>query len=145
MIDISSGRTTVGKPDKMFEFKSIRLRVQGMMATAREYEALKTKEGVEVSLYDGPWTYDEKMTREDCLQSRKNGDDKFYCEMGEFFYEIGLEKWDGFNKSNPDVLDGYTFTFEAETVDGKKMHAYGSNSYPENYRKFEDYLWNIIH
>ncbi|MBQ4468018.1 MAG: hypothetical protein II918_07360 [Firmicutes bacterium] len=145
MNTIAPGGAVPGKPDKMFEFKRVRLNVQGMMASAREYEALRTKDGVEVSIYDGPWSYNDNITREDCLQSRRKGGDKLYYEIAEFFYEIGIEKWDGFCKSNPDVLDGYSFSFEAETIDGKKISARGSNSYPSNYGKFEDYLWGLLH
>ena len=69
MNTIAPGGAVPEKPDKMFEFKKVRLNVQGMMASAREYEALRTKDGVEVSIYDGPWSYNDNITREDCLQS----------------------------------------------------------------------------
>lgn len=144
MQEISAGGPALKRPDKIFEFKRVTLTVHGMMAGAREYEALRTKNGVEVSLYDGGWTYNENIRRESCLKSRKKGGDKLYYDMAEFFENIGLKKWDGFAGSNPNVLDGYSFSFNAETADGKTIHARGSNAYPENYGKLEDYLWEMV-
>ena len=141
---ISPGGAVPEKPARMFEFKRVTLRVSGMMASATEYEALKTAQGVEVSLYDGPWVYHEGTSRESCLQARKKGGEALYYEMAEFFDKIEIEKWDGFSKSNSMVLDGYTFSFEAETADGKTIYAHGSNSYPSHYDDFVNYIRDIL-
>ena len=142
---ISPGGAVPEKPAKMFEFKRVTLRVSGMMASATEYEALKTAQGVEVSCYDGPLVYHEGTSRESCLKVRKKGRDTLYYELAEFFDKIEIEKWDGFSKSNSMVLDGYSFSFEAETVNGKTIYAHGNNSYPPHYGEFVNYLQDILY
>ena len=47
--------------------------------------------------------------------------------------ENTLDSWDGYQKSNPNVLDGGGFSFSAKFTDGSEIHASGSNACPENY------------
>ncbi|MBR3208929.1 MAG: hypothetical protein IKF82_01540 [Bacilli bacterium] len=46
-------------------------------------------------------------------------------------YEVS--KWDGFNQSDNNVLDGNSFSFSAELVSGERIGASGYMKYPKNY------------
>ena len=54
-----------------------------------------------------------------------------------------VNKWDGFNKSNKHVMDGEMFDFESR-INGIKIYATGSNSFPKGYRDFYNKINNII-
>ena len=144
MKDTTTAAKAAGHPLPRFAFQRITLSENGMMASTREYEVIRTANGARVSLYDGPWNYHEGTKREACLQARKEGDASFYNELARKFEELGLASWDGFSKSAYGVLDGTTFSFEAEMGDGKKIFACGSNAFPKNYGAFTDYLWNLV-
>lgn len=53
-------------------------------------------------------------------------------------------KWDGFNKSDRDVLDGDSFSFTLTYNDGINIYASGYMSWPENYRNVRDEFDNIF-
>ena len=127
-----------------FAFERITLSETGMMASTREYEAVRTKDGARVSLYDGPWNYHDGTDREDCLQGRKEGGPAFYRELAQTFDQLGIASWNGFSKSADGVLDGTMFSFEAILCDGTVLSAHGSNAFPKNYGLFTDFLWNMV-
>ena len=52
------------------------------------------------------------------------------------FLTCGVADWDGFHGSDPNVLDGTTFSFEATFDDGTTVSASGTNSYPDGYGEF---------
>lgn len=47
--------------------------------------------------------------------------------------DFGLWDWNGFSVSNPDVLDGESFSLSASFADGREIKAWGSNSFPAGY------------
>ena len=47
--------------------------------------------------------------------------------------ECDLEAWDGFHGSNPNVLDGESFSLELGYADGASVSASGENAFPEGY------------
>lgn len=53
-------------------------------------------------------------------------------------------KWDGFSKSNKDVLDGDSFSFSAYFKDGRSISAHGYVSYPNNYGDVKKELIEIF-
>ena len=50
------------------------------------------------------------------------------------FSEAGMASWDGFRGSNPNVLDGTSFSLSAKFSDGTRLSASGSNRFPTGYR-----------
>lgn len=46
--------------------------------------------------------------------------------------------WDGFNKSDQDVLDGDSFSLVIYFEDGTSIHASGYMMYPKNYSSFKE-------
>ena len=47
--------------------------------------------------------------------------------------ELDLWSWNGFQKSNSQVLDGDSFGLSASFADGTELSAWGSNAYPKGY------------
>lgn len=47
--------------------------------------------------------------------------------------EFDLWSWNGFQKSNSQVLDGDSFGLSASFADGTELSAWGSNAYPKGY------------
>ena len=47
--------------------------------------------------------------------------------------EFDLWSWNGFQKSNSQVLDGDSFGLSASFADGTELNAWGSNAYPKGY------------
>lgn len=44
-----------------------------------------------------------------------------------------VASWTGFRGSNPNVLDGYSMSFQVKFVDGSRIEAFGENKFPKNY------------
>ena len=47
-----------------------------------------------------------------------------------------ISRWDGFDKNDPLVLDGSSWSFTATVNGGETISASGSNAYPKGYREF---------
>ena len=47
--------------------------------------------------------------------------------------DYDLARWDGFDESEPNVLDGEGFTLRVEFADGGKVYASGENHFPRGY------------
>ena len=62
--------------------------------------------------------------------------------------DCGLWDWNGFSGSNPDVLDGESFSLSASFADGREIRAWGSNSFPEGYfhadQAIEDFFAGVM-
>ena len=143
MDNISSG-SLGSMPSNIMKFKRVTLSETGTMAATMEYELIKTDSGVRISQYYGPWNYHKGTDREDCLEKRKEGNDDLYIEIAGKFDKLGIPEWNGFSKSASGVLDGYSFSFEAELMDGSTITAYGSNAYPESYRKVVELIRSVL-
>ena len=52
------------------------------------------------------------------------------CELAG---ELGVAKWDGFDKASKRGSDGSTFTLNITLTDGSTVYAHGSNRFPDNY------------
>ena len=58
--------------------------------------------------------------------------------------DYGLERWDGFDESEPNVLDGEGFWLEIGLTDGTHILARGDNAFPEDYFEAMDALQRIL-
>lgn len=54
-------------------------------------------------------------------------------EINEIIKENNIDKWNGFNKQNENVLDGSGFDLEIHYSDDTSIKAHGYMIYPENY------------
>ena len=91
-------------------------------AQGRSYSVKETKRGrfVWIDLYDS-CHYVLPMT---------DADTEAFSAL---LHELKLTEWNGFRKSNPDVLDGEDFSLSVVFSDGSELSAYGSNSFPSGY------------
>ena len=46
-----------------------------------------------------------------------------------------VASWAGFRGSDPNVLDGYSMSFQVEFVDGSRIEAFGENNFPKNFNE----------
>ena len=60
-------------------------------------------------------------------------DQKYVDELFQVVEEYDLYKWDGFDKSQENVLDGEGFLLEIGFTDGTSIYANGDNAFPEDY------------
>ena len=65
---------------------------------------------------------------------------KEYDDLAAKFYKLGVPSWNGFSKSDPNVLDGESFSLDIELSDGRKIYAHGCNAYPKNYHEFMELI-----
>ena len=70
-------------------------------------------------------------------------DGEFVRSIEEIFEKFRLEKWDGFNKSDDNVLDGNSFSFSAQ-IDGKRISAGGYMKYPSGYGDAKGRLFGLF-
>ena len=138
---LAAGCGSAGNGGNSVDYERITITEWGSMANTQEYEFIRTDTGAVLSYYDGDWTYNEEADREDSLLYRIEGDEAFYEEMKALASECGVVKWDGFSKSNPNVLDGSSFSFSAELSDGRALSARGSNSFPKGFGDFTQALY----
>ena len=118
------------------DFKSIKLVENNMTAIQTAYTAEKTENGVHLEYYDFTYYWDDEL--EDTAEAKTmihefDGDEAVYEQIAETLASADVVSWDGFSGSNPDVLDGYGFNFDAELSDGRTIYASGSNSFPDGY------------
>lgn len=70
-------------------------------------------------------------------------DKKTVHEIIKVLKENEIEKWNGFDKSNKNVLDGDSFTFQLKTNDNE-IYAHGYMKWPKNYSNVRNSLDNIF-
>ncbi len=101
------------------------------------YSVKETKRGrfVWIDLYDS-CHYVLPMTDEDMTA------------FSALLHELNLTEWNGFRKSDPDVLDGEDFALSVVFADGGELSAYGSNSFPRGYSdkmsRVEDFFRALV-
>lgn len=67
-------------------------------------------------------------------------DESFKDKLKEILVKYEVFKWEGFSKSDHNVLDGDSFSFNAWFKDKTSIHASGYMMWPENYRNVRDEL-----
>ena len=132
---------------EMTSFESFRVSEQGSTAGRDVYEAQKTADGVRLTHYlefpswsDTENAYVDRRENETVIE----GGETQYRYLAGLLHECAAGEWDGFQGSNPHVIDGTSFTFEAKLTDGKTVSASGTNRFPEHYgtlRRALNRLW----
>ena len=57
--------------------------------------------------------------------------------------ELGVAKWDGFDKTSKRASDGSSFSLNIALADGSAVSARGSNRFPDNYSELYSAVWEI--
>ncbi len=119
----------------LMEFQTIRIAESGMMAGSTVYYAEKTADGVHLEYYICGF-FDNDGNEEKQMIHQMDGDETLYQQVARMAAKYDLISWDGFSGSDPNVLDGYSFSFDATLADGKTISANGSNKFPDGYHGF---------
>lgn len=82
-------------------------------------------------------SYDDKVISSNTL------DNDDVVALKNILVECNVNKWDGFDAADKNVLDGKMFTFNLK-VDDVTIYASGSNAFPKYYKEFNDKLNQII-
>ncbi len=81
----------------------------------------------EITLQNGSYIIREN---EDAPRSMDPG---LMTELQDAIRTYGIEAWNGFHESNPNVLDGEGFWLELSFADGASVYASGDNAFPDSY------------
>jgi len=65
-------------------------------------------------------------------------------KIEEALNDYSVSDWDGFSKSDLNVLDGNSFSFSISFDDDKRISASGYMMYPKNYREVKSLLESIF-
>lgn len=76
--------------------------------------------------------YKQALTEEEMTQFAKN------------LVEANVASWNGFDKSDKDILDGYSFCLEIQYDEGTKLRAHGYMKYPKNYEAVHKALMDFF-
>lgn len=71
-------------------------------------------------------------------------DPDFAEQLLEIVLKYDLESWNGFNKNDPNVLDGEGFGLEMSFADGDRVYASGENSFPDHYGEATEELSELF-
>lgn len=122
--------------NKIESFEVVTLREVGMRH-AVEYEIVKKDGEAELSRYTVLFGEDDGRKLEESVSFSD-------ADALALLNKCRVLSWDGFHGSHPKgVLDGTIFKFDA-VVNGKKIHAGGSQNFPRHYRDFTDALYEML-
>ncbi len=65
-------------------------------------------------------------------------------ELIDIFNKHKINKWDGFEKSNKNIMDGNSFTLKIKYNSDKDVYAHGYMVYPSNYREVKTDIENFF-
>ncbi len=65
-------------------------------------------------------------------------------EITKILKKYEVNKWDGFNKSDHNVMDGDSFSLGIWFKDNKSIHASGYMMWPDNYRNVRDEISDLF-
>ncbi|MBR1382217.1 MAG: hypothetical protein IJ555_00150 [Ruminococcus sp.] len=118
------------------DFEYLTLSENHCMAHNEEYSFFKTADGVRIEHNMVSISYGSEPERSAALQKGIDGDKALYEKIKTALAkDCHILSWDGFHGSDPNVLDGTSFSFEMKLADGKVISAGGTNSFPNGYRE----------
>ncbi|MBQ7505025.1 MAG: hypothetical protein IJT79_06900 [Ruminococcus sp.] len=127
------------KKEKAETFTKLTLRIMGMRCT-EEYEVVCGGESCQAARYLIMYARPEGDRRE--LQKSAECSSDVVLDL---LNKCNVIKWDGFSGANPrGVRDGWMINFEAE-INGKRIHAGGSNNFPKHYSEFREGIHSLIY
>lgn len=71
-------------------------------------------------------------------------DDKTLNKIADILNKYEVSKWDGFDKSDKNVLDGNSFSFIVRLKNGGSIHASGYMKWPNNYSQVKNELKEVF-
>ena len=128
----------IRKPKKINSIKSLHFSYSsGYMANAYTTYDIELKDGIYYALIK-PYLIPDTGTFEVEMDKSK------IDEIIEVLNKYEVSKWDGFDKSNQNVLDGDSFSFSLYMKDDSKVQASGYMMWPKNYSEVKSELDRIL-
>lgn len=78
------------------------------------------------------------------LAVNKEIDSDYLKKLSDLINDNKLYEWDGFDRSDKDILDGYGFTLEVNYNDNTSLKANGYMKYPKNYNEIHPILSEFL-
>lgn len=126
------------------EIKKLTLNENHCSTMEDEYEVVVSGDDITVSRYIGSWRFTDE-DREKYLDKRVSGKKELKDKINTaLIRKIKIPDWSGFMGSDPNVLDGTSFRFEAVLSDDTKIFANGTNAYPKGYPELVELLRGIV-
>ena len=108
-----------------------------MVNSNTNYNLYLEKDKIIINIKPNNLPYEEAKTIE-------INDNKVISEIENLLNKYEVYKWDGFSKSDNNVLDGNSFFFNLVYSDNKKINANGYMMYPKNYKEVKEGLDSIF-
>ena len=100
---------------------------------------MNASESFDIEIEDGKYIVKVKDDGMDPEDARRYEVDKYQIKRFEsLLNEINIYKWNGFNKSDKNVLDGSSFSISINWGDERNISAHGYMMYPSGYREKTD-------
>lgn len=135
------------KPEVFLDFEVIEIRLRGSEAGDDVCKVTKTENGVLLQHYRAISYWDTTIgdTKEEITPIHETeGDMEMLKRAQRIAGAYNIAEWDGFNESEPNVLDGTMLIFYAKLADGTEINASGSNAYPKNFSEFQRAIRNLM-
>ena len=124
--------------EKIISFERLTLRLSGMRMT-EEYEINAENDRARLCRYTILYCDGEDQRR---LEESVITDAAVVIGI---LNDCNIIRWDGFvGKNPPFVLDGTTFTFEAQVNGDRIIRASGSNNFPKHFGELRDFLYEQL-
>ena len=89
------------------------------------------------------FTYDS-MQHEEFGEMKLECDKEILDKLYGVYKDIRIAEWDGYDKHNPNVLDGDGFSLKIVFNDGADLSAHGSNACPARYGDFKSAIYEVL-
>lgn len=100
------------------------------------YEIVKKDDKYELTI--------DKINSPDTEKTTKTIDKKYVDEINKIINEYKVYKWDGFNKSDNNVMDGTGFSFDVTYENDKTISAQGYMKFPKDYKVVTEKIEKIL-
>ena len=128
-------------PEKQLAFENLCSRIVQNHILTRFYISrggYMPPQSCEITLQDGSYTIQENK------EKPRRMDPGLVAELQEIIQLFDVEAWDGFDESNPNVLDGEFFSLELKYADGTSVYATGDNAFPNGYFDVSDRIETLL-
>jgi len=100
------------------------------------YEIVKNDEKYELTI--------QRINDPETETINKNINKKYVDEISKVLSEYDVYKWDGFNKTDKNVMDGSSFSLDVTYDNDKSISAHGYMKYPKNYKEVKEKIEKIL-
>lgn len=121
-------------PQNLFGFGTKTINDSKLIGFYYSFSAAPRGDNYSIKIIDNRFSYESIFLKESPKEI--NIDSRLLDNLKDLYLKYAVYKWDGFNKSPKNVLDGKSFSIKFKFEDGKNCYASGSNAFPKNYHEF---------